>query len=288
MYTFITNFNSPNFTKASDAPGVWGKPRTITAIAGHWWDDPINQPSFEGVINTFLNPARQASAHFVLTGTGRRVACLVDLADASWATNSANPYTISIEADPRCRDEDYDVYGELVAELWATYGELKLIRHSDVVATRCPGNYDLERVKAIARTKIARKEDQFGMATNKPNAPTVPTAPPPVITAPIGYRVYVDNKQVGAYNVDKNAYQKWVATGRKGKITDSTGVDVTITVVSRFEPPKPVENPTPTPVPPTPSDYDRIGAKLDENNALLKQLLSLMIVIRDKILTIFK
>lgn len=286
-YRFLTQYNSPNYTPGSDAKFVWGRPRTLEAIAGHWWDDPLNNPSFEGVINTLMNPAREASAHFVLTGTGRRVAMLVNIEDASWATNSANPYSISIEADPRCRDEDYDVYGELVAELWATYGELRLMRHSDVASTRCPGNYDLERVKAIARTKLARAEDQFGMAVNKPGVPApTPTPVPPIPTEFSGYRVYVDNVQVGAYSIDKNAYLKWVDTGRKGKITDKTGIDVTLTVVSRFEPPAPA--PTPTPIPPTPSEYDRIGAKLDENNSLLKQILALLQSLVTKINGIFK
>lgn len=180
MYTFITNFNSPNYTPASEAVSVWGRPRTIEKIAIHWWGDPATNPTFEGVINTLCNPARQASAHFVATGTGRRVACLVELADASWATSSANPYTISIECDPRCRDEDYDVVGELVAELRATYGNLPLVPHKQFAATACPGNYDLNRINQVASTKFARGEDQFGLARNK----DVPT-PPPVVVPPV-------------------------------------------------------------------------------------------------------
>lgn len=278
MYTFITQYNSPNYTTAGDAKSVWGRPRTIEAIAGHWWDDPLNKPSFEGVINTLCNPQRQASAHFVLTGTGRRVACLVNLEDASWATNSANPYTISIEADPRCRDEDYDVYGELVAELWATYGEIKLIRHSDVIATRCPGNYDLNRVQAIARTKLARKEDQFGMATNKPGVPVpAPTPVPPVPVTPVGYRVYVNGVQVGAYSLPFNAYNKYITTGRVGVIKDATGVDVTIAVVSRYEPivVPPVVVPAPLPSAEDKLQNDRIGA-IEKRVGIIESFLKLL------------
>jgi hypothetical protein len=41
------------------------------------------------------------------------------------------------------------------------------MRHSDVTNTRCPGNYDLNRLNQVAANKIARAEDPFGMAMNK-------------------------------------------------------------------------------------------------------------------------
>lgn len=169
-YNFLTQWDSPSYTPASETHLVWGRGRSIEKIAIHWWNDPATNPTFEGVIATLTRP-NGVSAHFVATGTGRRVACLVAPEDNSWATASANPYTISIECDPRCRDEDYDVVGELVAELRATYGNLPLMKHSDVVATRCPGSYDLARIDAVAATKIARREDQFGLAQNKTPQP---------------------------------------------------------------------------------------------------------------------
>lgn len=267
-YQYITKYNSPNFTPANQVKATWGRGRTIEKIAIHWWDDPLNSPSFEGVIATLSNPARQASAHFVATGTGRRVACLVDIPNASWATNNANPYTISIECDPRCRPEDYDVIGELVAELRREYGNLPLMRHSDVTSTRCPGNYVLSQIDAVAATKNAGKD--FGTSTNKQTT-TPPVTVPQQPTGAIGYRVFVDGKQVGAYTVDKNAYNKYIQTGRKAIIKDSAGVDVTVAVVSRFEPPTPQPNPTPTPIPTTPSESDRIGA-LEKEVTTLKAL----------------
>jgi hypothetical protein len=280
-YNYDTSKNSPNFTPASQVRATWGRGRTIEKIAIHWWDDPLNNPSYEGVIATLCNPARQASAHFVATGTGRRVACLVNLPDASWATNSANPYTISIECDPRCRPEDYDVIGELVAELRREYGNIPLMRHSDVISTRCPGNYVLSQIDAVAATKNAGAN--FGTSTNK-TATTPPPAPAPAPAPVIGYKVFIDGKQVGAYSVDKNAYNKYVQTGRVGVIKDSAGVDVTVAVVSRFEPPKPT--PTPTPIPPTPSDSDRIGA-LEKEVSGLKLLVGKIVDFLSK-LPIFK
>ena len=183
-YNFLTNYDSPNYTPGSEAVSVWGRPRTTEKIAIHHWGDEATNPSFEGVVSHLCNPASQVSAHFVATGTGRRVACLVAPEDASWATYTANPYTISIECDPRCRDEDYDVVGELVAELRATYGNLPLMKHSDVYNTRCPGNYDLNRINAVAATKLARAEDQFGLAQNKPAPAPVVTPAPATIPTP--------------------------------------------------------------------------------------------------------
>lgn len=185
MYTFLTQHNSPNYTPAADARSVWGRPRVTRAVDGakiaiHWWGDPNTNPTFEGVINTLCNPSRGASAHFVATGTGRRVACLVDPMDASWATNSANPYTFSIECDPRCRDEDYDVVAEVVADLWATFGVMPLVPHRDFTATQCPGNYDLARIEAIARKKVADPNAQYGASVKN-----IETAPPPVVTPPV-------------------------------------------------------------------------------------------------------
>lgn len=165
-YNYLTQYNSPSFTPSNQVINVWGKPRTIEAIAIHWWDDPANNPSFEGVVNLLCNPARQASAHFVATGTGRRVACLVNLDDASWATGSANPYTISIECDPRCRDEDYDVVAEVIAQIRQVYGDLPLIPHRDVMPTRCPGNYDLGRLDREAKVKIALPAWDWGHVEN--------------------------------------------------------------------------------------------------------------------------
>lgn len=176
-YTFITQYDSPNYTPAADTRSVYGRDRTIEAIAIHWWGDPATNPTLEGVVATLTNPARQASAHFVATGTGRRVACLVAPEDTSWATNNANPYSISIECDPRCRDEDYDVVGELVAELRATYGNLPLVPHKQFYVTRCPGNYDLNRINSVAATKIADKNAQFGQVVSA----VAPTAPAVVV-----------------------------------------------------------------------------------------------------------
>jgi hypothetical protein len=160
-YKFETQWDSPNFSRGNNG-------RKFIVI--HWWDAPENNPSYEGVISTLCNPSRYASAHFVATGTGRRVACLVNMDDTAWHAGTSNPATnpnpisLGIECDPRCRDEDYDVVAELICNIRSAFGDLPLKRHSDFVATRCPGNWDLNRLDALARKK--KDGGDWGLASN--------------------------------------------------------------------------------------------------------------------------
>ena len=180
-YTYEQQYDSPNYTPASQTRATWGVDRNIQHIDIHWWDDPNKNPSYEGTIATLTRPSSGVSAHYVATGTGRRVACLVSPNDNSWATKQDNPYSISIECDPRCRPEDYDVVAELIADIRSAYGNLSLHPHKEFVSTRCPGDWDLTRLDALSRTK-------FSHATEWGQGGTIPTAPvpaPPVPTPPV-------------------------------------------------------------------------------------------------------
>lgn len=206
-YRYETQYNSPNYTPKNRVQATWGRPRTIEAIAIHWWGDPNANPTYEGVINYLCRPNGNSSAHFVATGTGRRVACLVNLDDASWATNGANPYTISIECDPRCRDEDYDVVGELIAQIRQVYGHLPLTPHNHHATTQCPGNYDLARLDRIANSKIARPEDDWGTVHNKVVEP-----PKPAVSENKAKRVTYD--KVKKFKFKTNAHLYEILTGK--------------------------------------------------------------------------
>lgn len=107
---------SPNYTPNAQTKAFYGRPRTIEFGAGHWWDSPTVNPSFAGTINTLMNPARQASAHAVVTAGEVRE--LVRDQDVSWCTGSANPYTVSIECDPRIT-----VGGQTAENVMATLAE---------------------------------------------------------------------------------------------------------------------------------------------------------------------
>ncbi len=180
-YNYQTQWDSPNFTKGRVA---------YDYIVIHWWDDPAKGPTYEGVISTLCNPARQASAHYVATGTDRRVACLVNPTDTAWHAGNwdANTRSIGVECDPRCREEDYDVVAEVIADIRSAFGPLPLRPHRDFTSTTCPGNYDLNKINAIAANKVSH--DAWGQVTDKviptPPAPVPPTPPtPPEPTPPV-------------------------------------------------------------------------------------------------------
>lgn len=90
---------SPNFTPGAQTQAFYGRPRTIEFGAGHWWNTPEAGATHDGVVNIFTNPARQASAHAVVSDG--RVTEMVRDHDTAWCTNNANPYTYAIELDPR-------------------------------------------------------------------------------------------------------------------------------------------------------------------------------------------
>ena len=151
-YQELTQFNSPNYT-----PGRGGN--SIQGETGHHWGDPRNNPQFEGVVAWLCKPRSQVSAHYVVTGTGRRVACLVDLGNTAWHAGNwtGNTTTIGIEMDPRCRDEDYDTAAELIADLWMWHGRKPLYPHRHWTSTQCPGNYDMARLEREAEAWYRRK-----------------------------------------------------------------------------------------------------------------------------------
>ena len=163
-FDFITQYDSPNYTV--------GRPYGIACIVIHWWGDPAEHPTFEGVISTLCSPSRGASANYV--AEAGRVACLVDPDNRSWASGDGinvnsmgNDRGISIECNPRQSDGDYQTIGELIANIRSVYGDLPLYRHRDFSATECPGTYDLARLDAIAR----------GTAVSQPSAPAASSAP---------------------------------------------------------------------------------------------------------------
>lgn len=175
-YTEETQYNSPNFTPAAQVPAIFGRARTIDGITIHHWGDPRTNPTYEGVVSYLCRASGGSSAHAVATGTGRRVAWIIDAVNAAWHSGSAigNATTIGLELDPRCRDEDYDVAAELIADIWKAYGRiLPLYPHKYWSATACPGNYDLVRLELHAR------QWYDGTRSNNPKpAPKVEEAKP--------------------------------------------------------------------------------------------------------------
>lgn len=279
-YNYQTQYDSPNFTPARLAPATFGMERKIEGITIHHWGDPATNPTFEGVVNYLCRPNGNTSAHYVATGTGRKVACIVAPGDVAWHSGNAwgNARTIGIELDPRARDEDYDVAAELVADIRSAFGDVPIYWHSYFTATACPGRWNPYRLDELSYTKYSHKTD-WGKGGNK-NQPLPAPAPEP--SKPL-YKVLKDSKQVGAYAEEANAWRGFKQHNAT-KITFD-GKDVTATLKKKYE----QESPTTTP--PEDGGGMPVAEKPDyseENNVLLKQILSIVQELLNKVKEIFK
>lgn len=291
-YKYETNKDSQNFTPANLARQIFGMDRVIEGITLHWWGDPGTNPQFDSVVNYLLDNASNTSAHYIATGTGRRVACIVDPADIAHHSGSAwgNARTLGLELDPRNRPEDRDVLAELIADIRSAYGDVPLYWHNYFISTSCPGVYKaiIEELDALSYTKYSATEwGQGGDVSPKTPAPT-PVPTPPVT---IFYKLIIDMVQVAAYSTEANAYKGYVEHGKTGAVVYGN-MNVTQELITKFTTPSPTTQ-TPGGVP-LPDTGKPVTAKDDyvelakENNTLIKQLLELVKAFLDKFNNIFK
>lgn len=214
-YEYITQYDSPNYFTPAQCLARYGRKRQITGITVHWWGLPENKPTFQGVIDYLCRPNGNTSAHEVIEAG--RVAPIVNHINAAWHSGSSvgNATTIGLELNPRCSDGDYETAGERIADLWIGYGnKLPLYKHSDWKNTRCPGNYDLARLR-----KIAEKYYQIKVNGSKPEPKPEPE---PVIEELIFMEPYVAYANAGsAYYLITPGSPKPFGT-RLDKMTAST------------------------------------------------------------------
>lgn len=293
-YNEITNRTSPN---------KWAGGNTVKSIVIHWWGDPAQNPTAEGVVNWLCNPASQVSAHFVITGTGRRVWQLVADKDRAWHAMNGNGSTLGLELDPRCRDVDYDVAAEVIADLWRYYGKLPLQKHSDWVATACPGNYDLGRLQRLAEHKL----NPPAPAPPAPN-PSKPVPAAEKLPTPLDFKAKLDSTNVWDLNTNPN--YKAATTLKKGagfrafaqiKFNNSiyyvteysyskglkngvNAADLEAVVPPKPKPTEPIPQPEPAPTQPVVEKPDYA----QENNTMLKQIIELLNILVNKLNKIFK
>ena len=291
-YNYDTSHNSPNFTAAKDARAVFGMDRVIEGFTLHWWGDPSTNPSYEGVRDYLSRPNGNTSAHIVVTGTGRRAACIVNYGDIAWHSGSAwgNARTIGIELDPRAREEDKDVFAEVLADLRSAFGDKPLYWHNYFINTTCPGVYKAIIDDLDQRSYKKVSHENWGDVTDlNPKTPPTPAPAQPTETTtpqPVAFKVYdAAGKQIGAYNVEANAYRSYVDnTAKSGSIKQGT-TDVTAALVAKYT------TPSPTATPPEQGGGQPVAEKPDyseENNNLLKQILAIVKSILDKLTSIFK
>lgn len=204
---------SPNFTPGPQTQAIYGRPRTIELGAGHWWNTPEAGATHDGVVNIFQNPAREASAHAVLSK--ERVTEMVRAWDTAWTTGRANPYTYSIEVDPRIMykwgwgnpTRTQKALGHAIFETLAeyiadkNYQNLTWYPHKRWADTQC---------NPIHWNEVMIRAKQIHAAKNaKPTISWLPMDQPRKLVAEVDVRVY-DLKQ-----------QKFVGeTIKKGTVID--------------------------------------------------------------------
>lgn len=137
QYLTVSNYNRPGTKRG----------RT-TAVACHYIGNPgtsaqANRNYFEGLSNTHTN---KASAHYII-GLQGEIIQMIPEGEVSWCTNSANAYTISIEAchpdaSGKFTAATYAAYVALCADICKRWGleplNGGLIRHYDVTRKICP------------------------------------------------------------------------------------------------------------------------------------------------------
>lgn len=150
---------SPNYTE--------GRTQDVRAIVIHWWGDPANNPSMDGVINYFQNSSNQVSAHFVVSGD--RIVQMVNMGNQAWHAMQANAFGVGIEVDPNTPGNTYETVGALVEFIRGYYENVPLKKHSDYVATQCPGTIDLNKIEDHARGRVKDEPTQVEKLKRKVN-----------------------------------------------------------------------------------------------------------------------
>lgn len=243
-YNLDTGHDSPNYTPAGSALATFGMERVIEGITLHWWGDPNQNPSFNGIRDYLCRAGGNTSAHYVATGTNRQVACIVSPLDIAWHSGSAwgNARTIGIELDPRGRAEDMDVVAELIADIRSAFGDVPLYWHNYFIQTTCPGVYTalIDHIDQLSYTKYSAAEWGQGGDIN-PKAPVpapVPAQTPTTTPVDTLFKLYVAGKQVGAYSVEANAFKAFVQGDKVATIKQGSK-DVTAELVAKYTTPSP-------------------------------------------------
>lgn len=138
---------TPNYTGA--------KNRVIDHVVVHWWGDPKNKPTHDGIVSWLQNPSARVSAHYVVSRN--RVTQLVHPAYIAWHAMNGNASSIGIELDPNDPGGTLPTAAALIRELKKTYTINAIRPHSYWVKTACPGDYSsrMARLEAMVRTGLA-------------------------------------------------------------------------------------------------------------------------------------
>lgn len=181
-YKFETQYNSPNYTPAAQVAAVFGQPRVVKGVTEHWWGQPNTGLTYEGVISWLCRPGGNTSAHTVTDGPTRRVACIVDFANAAWHAGNAVGNATTIGNENNCntsaKKSTTDVAAELLADIRdpAAYGDVLVYGHNNWTSTQCPGHFDINEIDRISYTK--KTGNNWGEVSGMNTTPAPSQLPP--------------------------------------------------------------------------------------------------------------
>lgn len=121
--------------------------QTPKFIVIHHWGDPAKNISRQSVINT-MTEDNGLSVQYVADDSGI-YQCVPENKRAQHAGPQGND-GIGIECDPNGGDAMYTHLRLLVANIRVRWGRLELRKHSEFMATACPGKLELLRIEPIS------------------------------------------------------------------------------------------------------------------------------------------
>lgn len=120
-------------------------------ITVHWWGQPGKVGTHDQTVNYLIDQASRGlkSVNYVVSNA--KITMLVPPDYVAFASNTGNPTTVSIEFQPDLDNEGYKRGGWLIRELEGRYKKtLRLYKHSDWIATACPGTISLDALRKAA------------------------------------------------------------------------------------------------------------------------------------------
>lgn len=148
----------------------------------HWWntrDKVANTVAgHDQTVNYIYNKsvAGTGSVNYVVSDF--KITYMVSPDNVAWASQSGNPTTISCEFSPHLSAEGYKKAGWLIDQLEQRYGhKLTLYPHKHWYATACPGDLDINRMRAEA--------DKWKRGDYDRPTP-IPTPTPTPVPTPVG------------------------------------------------------------------------------------------------------
>lgn len=154
-YKSITKHNAPAYTRANRKRG------DVKEITLHQWDDIRRGPTFDGTVNWLVRPSATTSGHYVVEAG--LVACLVSPKHIAWGNGNweSNKESIVIELNPRASAADYATAAELIRELEAVYGRVRIGEHRQHKATSCPGSWSASSMRELVDGKKVAKAGTY-------------------------------------------------------------------------------------------------------------------------------